>query len=133
MSKNIVINPGWPQYEKYTFVPAIKRGNLLFITGQDGSQRDPATGEKVISADIVEQTKVIYEKLKAILEAAGASFDDVVWTTDYITTLDNYKGTAEVRRQYFGDNFPAATAIVVSGLVGGRKALIEVEAVAVLD
>ncbi len=132
MSEKIMINPGWERYNRLTFVPAVRKGNLLFITGQGPSQVDPATGKPMVKGDIVEQAKVIYEKIKAVLEAAGATFDDVVWTTDYITTTKNYKATAEVRRQYFGDKFPASTAIIVKGLLG-KGALIEVDAVAVLD
>lgn len=132
MGKKTMINPGWERYKKLTFAPAVRKGNMLFITGQGGSQVDPATGKPIFKGDIVEQTKVIYEKLKAILDAAGASFDDVVWTTDYITSTENYKSTAEVRRQYFGECFPASTAIIVKGLLN-KEALIEINAVAVLD
>ena len=132
MGKKVIINPGWERYKSLTFAPAVRKGNMLFITGMDGSQADPATGKPMVRGDIVEQTKVIYEKLKATLEAAGASFEDVVWTTDYITTTENYKATAEVRRQYFGESFPASTGIIVKGLLN-EKALIEIDAVAVLD
>jgi len=132
MSKKIMINPGWERYKKLTFAPAVRKGNMLFITGQDGSQVDPTTGKPIVKGDIVDQTRIIYEKIKAILEAAGASFEDVVWTTDYITTTENYKSTAEVRRQYFGESFPASTGIIVKGLLH-KEALIEIDAVAVLD
>ncbi len=132
MSKKIMINPGWEHYKKLTFVPAVRKGNMLFITGQDATQIDPVTGKPVIKGDMVGQTRVIYEKIKLILEAAGASFDDVVWTTDYITTTENYKATATVRRQYFKANFPASTGIIVKGLLS-KEALIEIDAVAVLD
>jgi enamine deaminase RidA (YjgF/YER057c/UK114 family) len=66
------------------------------------------------------------------LEAAGATFEDVVWTTDYITTKENYKATAEVRRQSFGESFPASTGIIVKSLLS-EGALIEIDAVALLD
>ena len=132
MSKKEMINPGWERYNRLTFAPAVRKGNMLFITGMDGGQVDEATGLPIIKGDIVEQTKVIYEKIKAVLEAAGASFEDVVWTTDYITTTENYRATGGVRRQYFGDNFPASTGIIVKGLLN-EKALIEIDAVAVLD
>ena len=132
MSKKIMINPGWERYERLTFAPAVRKGKMLFITGQDGSKVDPATGKPIVSGGIVEQTRVIYEKLKTILEVAGASFEDVVWTTDYITTTENYKSTADVRREYFGENFPASTGIIVKGLLN-KDALIEIDAVAVLD
>ncbi len=132
MGKKTMINPGWERYRRLTFAPAVRKGNLLFISGMDAAQVDPATGKAVVKGDIVEQTRVIYEKIKAVLEEAGAGFDDVVRTMDYITTTENYKGTAEVRRQYFGESFPAATGVLVVGLVH-EGALIEIDAVAVLD
>ena len=132
MGKKEMINPGWERYKRLTFAPAVRKGNMLFITGMDGGQVDPATGKSVVKGDMLEQTKIIYEKLKAILEDAGASFEDVVWTTDYITTKKDYRATAEVRRQYFGENFPASTGIIVKGLLND-DALIEIDAVAILD
>ena len=113
----------------FIFIPTVI---MLFITGMDPSQIDPETGKPVVTGDIVEQTRVIYEKIKEVLEAAGASFEDVVWTTDYITTKENYKATAEIRREYFGESFPASTGIIVKGLLNDN-ALIEIDAVAMLD
>lgn len=132
MSRRIVVNPGWEYYQKFTFSPAVKKGNLLFISGIDAAERDPVTGEVAARGDIVAQTRVIYEKIKAILEAAGATFDDIVRTVDYITTTENYKDTAQVRREYFRGDFPAATGVVVKELLG-KGALIEIDAIAVLD
>ena len=132
MSRKRMINPGWERYKKLTFAPAVRKGNMLFISGQTGSQIDPATGRLVTNGDIVEQTRIIYEKIKTILQSEGAGFDDIVRTTDYITTTANYKATAEVRRQYFGDNFPASTGVIVKGLLN-KDALIEIEAVAMID
>ncbi|MCK4794316.1 MAG: RidA family protein [Desulfobacteraceae bacterium] len=132
MNKKTMINPGWEAYKRLTFAPAVRKGNMLFISGTDATQVDPATGKLIVRGDMVEQTTVIYEKLKAILEAAGATFEDVVWTTDYITTKENYRATAEVRRQYFGESFPASTGIIVKSLLS-EGALIEIDAVALLD
>lgn len=132
MNKKTMINPGWEAYKRLTFAPAVRKGNMLFISGTDATQVDPATGKLIVRGDMVEQTTVIYEKLKAILEAAGATFEDVVWTTDYITTKENYKATAEVRRRYFGESFPASTGIIVKSLLS-EGALIEIDAVALLD
>ena len=131
MSAKIAINPGWERYKKLTFAPAVRKGNMLFISGQTATEIDPATGKKVVKGDIVDQTRAIYEKIRLILDAAGAGFEDVVSTTDYITTTENYKSTGEVRRRYFGDSFPASTGVIVKGLLN-KDALIEIEAVAVL-
>lgn len=131
-TKRQVVNPGWEYYQKYTFSPAVRKGNLLFISGIDATERDAATGEVSARGDIVAQTRVIFEKMKAILEAAGASFDDVVQTTDYIITTRDYKNTSQVRREYFKGDFPAATGVMVKELLG-KGALIEIDAISVLD
>ena len=78
------------------------------------------------------ETRQIFEKMKQVLAAAGGSFDDIVKTVDYITTMDGYKGTADVGREYLQNGFPAATGVVVKELLR-PDALIEIEAIAVLD
>ncbi len=114
----------------YTYSTAVKRGNHLFISGMIA--RDPATGEIMGKGDIAAQTDFIFTMFSKILEAAGGSLDDIVKTVDYVTTLENYKQTAEVRKKYFRNGFPAATGIVVKQLVN-RNALIEIDAIAILD
>jgi aminoacrylate peracid reductase len=124
---DIVSPTPWPA--RYTFSPAVRSGNLLFISGTT------ATGERqelVGPGDIVAQTRHIYRKLEAILIAAGGSLRDIVETTEFITTTENYRKTADVRREVFGGPpYPAATGVVVAGLLR-EGALIEISAIAVL-
>lgn len=114
---------------RYTFAPAVRTGNLLFISGMTATDEN---GALVAQGDIVGQTRCIFEKLGRVLAAAGATFDDVVMTRDYFVTTDGYKGTAAIRREFFGDEFSAATGVQVAGLLR-EGALIEIEAVAVLS
>jgi enamine deaminase RidA (YjgF/YER057c/UK114 family) len=133
MSKRQAIIPkGWEIFEHLTFAPAVRRGNMLYISGTDATEIDLQNGKLVIRGDIVQQYRTIYEKMKVILEAAGATFDDIVWTCDYIKTKEGYKGTADVRREYFGSSFPASTGIVVQDLLS-KNALVEMDAIAILD
>ena len=129
MSKVEIVDP-WGHEGRYTFSAAVKRGPFLFVSGM--TAKDPVTGEVMGKGDIVEQTDVIFRKLGAILEAAGGSFDDVVKTTDYVTTLERYRETAAVRRKYFKNRFPAATGVVVKALVS-PEALIEIDAIAIIE
>jgi len=124
--------PQWRRYEGLTFHPAVKKGNLLFVSGQPGV--DQTTGQVVGDGDVVAQMRQAYQNIAVILEAAGASFADVVKTTDYIVPagLENYRATADVRREYFGEEFPASTGIVVEQLVR-KEFLVEVDVIAVLD
>jgi enamine deaminase RidA (YjgF/YER057c/UK114 family) len=116
----------WP--ERYTFSPALSAGNLLFLSGTTATDE---TGQLVAPGDIVGQTRYIYEKFAALLAAAGGGLEHIVETTEYIVTTENYRGTAEVRRAIFSPPYPAATGVIVAGLLR-PGALIEISAVAVL-
>ncbi len=124
-----IVDP-WDLGDRYTFSTAVKRGNLLFIAGM--IVRDPSTGSIVGKGDIVSQADFIFRRMGEILKAAGGSFEDVVKTTDYVTTLEGYRGTAEIRKKYFTKGFPAATGVVVKSLVN-PDALIEIDAIAIVD
>lgn len=119
---------GWNP--RYTFSAGVRAGNLLFISGMTAANEQ---GELVGEGDIVRQTEYIFEKMGHVLAAAGASFDNIVETTEYFLTLDGYARTAGVRRRVFGDApYPAATGVLVAGLIR-PGALIEIKAIAVLD
>lgn len=123
----IVPNPNWP--ERMTFSPAVRVGNLVFLSG---STAGDANGNIVAPGDIAGQTRYIFEKFAVILESVGGSLANIVETTDYVLSLEDYKKTAQVRRELFkGPPWPAATGVVVSGLVR-EGALIEIKAIAAL-
>ena len=130
MGKKEVINPGFPGFDRFTFSPGVvKEGKMLFISGITATDDH---GNIVGKGDICAQTRVIFEAIDKILKAAGATFDDVVKTVDYITTTENYRATAEIRREFFKKDFPAATGVIVAGLLR-PDALIEIDAIAVID
>jgi enamine deaminase RidA (YjgF/YER057c/UK114 family) len=116
----------WP--ERYTFSPALRVGNLLFISGTTATDE---SGALVAPGDIVGQTRFIYQKFAKLLAAAGAGFEHVVETTEYVTTTENYRGTADVRREFLRPPYPTATGVIVQGLLR-EDALIEISALAVL-
>ena len=116
----------WPA--RYTFSPAVRAGNLLFISGMTATDE---SGELVAPGDIVEQTRVILRKFQRLLESAGGGMEHIVQTTEYITTTEHYRGTADVRREFFRAPYPTATGVIVAGLLR-EGAVIEISAVAVL-
>ena len=127
--KRVVQPPSWPAQPALTYVPAVAaRGELLFTAGINAMGPD---GQVLAPGDVVGQTRIIYQRLAEILAAAGGSLADVVKTTDYITSREGYRATAEVRREFLGPDFCAATGVVVAELLG-RGVLIEIDAVAVL-
>jgi enamine deaminase RidA (YjgF/YER057c/UK114 family) len=123
----IVPNPRWPK--SFTFSPAVRAGNLVFISGTTATDDK---GQIVGPGDIAAQTRHIFSKFAAVLESVGGSLSNIVETTDYVLTFDGYEKTADVRRELFkGPPWPAATGVMVSGLVR-KDALIEIKAFAVL-
>ena len=123
----IVPNPSWPK--GFTFSPAVRVGNLIFLSGTTATDDK---GRMVGVGDIVAQTRHIFEKFAAVLAATGGGLEHIVETTDYVISLADYAKTADVRREIFkGPPWPAATGVVVSALVR-PDALIEIKGIAVL-
>ena len=123
----ILPNDKWPP--GFTFSPAVRVGNLVFLSGTTATDDQ---GKIVGPGDIVIQTRHIFHKFSLILESIGGSLANIVETTDYVLSLDDYKKTAQLRRELFrGPPWPAATGVVVSGLVR-QDALIEIKGIAAL-
>ena len=116
--------------KNFTWSDAVKKGNILVISGTVATDENHRT---LYKGDLVGQVRYIYETVKGILEKAGASFDDVVKTTDYITpqAAADYVKTADIRREYFKGAYPAATGVVVHSLLRPDW-LIEIEFTAVM-
>jgi len=107
---------------------AIKAGNLVYTAGQVGL--DPQVG-KLIEGGIAEQTRRALDNLSAILQAAGASLQNVVKTTVFLTDMAHFGAMNEVYKEYFGGGEPPARSTVqVAGLPLG--AIVEIECVAML-
>lgn len=92
---------------------AILAGNTLYISGQVCI--DPATGE-LKNKDIQEETHRVMQNLKAILQAAGMNFGNVVKTTIFITDMHRFGEINEVYGKYFEGDFPARETVQVSAL-----------------
>lgn len=103
-------------------------GSLLFIAGQTAAGKD---GVVVGKGDPERQAEQVFENLRAVLEAAGGSFDNLVMTTTYLTDIAYREAFGRVRAKYFRDHAPTSTLVVVKAL-GGEDFLIEVEGIAVL-
>ena len=121
----------WLDLNRYTFCAGTESSGIVYLSGQTASEYDPELGSVVCKGDLLTQTKLIYEKLAVVLEAAGMSFANVVQTVDYVdaTALPLYRQTGLIRQGYFGGSPVAATGIVVERLLR-PDALIEVSMVA---
>jgi 2-iminobutanoate/2-iminopropanoate deaminase len=103
-------------------------GNWIYVSGQVALD---AEGTLVGAGDLRAQTRQVFENLRAILEANGATFADVVKIGTYLTTLYDLAGMREVRSEYLTSEPPASTAVQVMALVV-PDALIEIDLVAVV-
>jgi len=99
--------------------------NWVFVSGMGGL--DPETG-KIVSADLKEQSVRSMENMKAILEAAGADFNDVVKATVYLTDMADYPVVNEIYAGYMGEVLPARCCVAVKGLPADE--LMKVEMIA---
>jgi 2-iminobutanoate/2-iminopropanoate deaminase len=103
-------------------------GTWIYVSGQIALD---AEGTLVGPGDMKVQTRQVFENLRAILAANGATFADVVKIGTYLTTLDDLAGMREVRSEFLTSEPPASTAVQVVALVV-PDASIEIDLVAVV-
>jgi len=103
---------------------AIVAGELVFVAGQLGLR----SGDTSVQGDIGAQTEQALANLAAILEAAGSSMENLVKTSVFLASLDDFVGMNEVYAAKVGDRPPARSTFEVARLPSG--ALVEIEAIA---
>ena len=92
---------------------AVKAVNTLYVSGQ--IPMNPQTGE-LVTTGIADETRMVMQNLKAILSAAGLTFDNVVKCTIFIMNMDDFTTINEVYGQNFGEDAPARETVQVSRL-----------------
>jgi enamine deaminase RidA (YjgF/YER057c/UK114 family) len=118
-----------PKSVGYSQLAVVKGGTVVFIAGQVALDK---SGNVVGKDDFKAQIQQVFENLRAAVEAAGGSFNDVVKLNSYFLDLSHAPDFREVRDKYINvKNPPASTAIQVSRLFR-PEFLVEVEAVAVV-
>ncbi len=105
---------------------AVEVNGMLFISGQ--IPVDPQSG-KIVEGGIKEQTEQVLKNIEAILQAAGYSFADVVKSTVFLKSMDDFVGMNEVYERFYSDNPPARAAFQVARLP--LDVLIEIETIAI--
>jgi 2-iminobutanoate/2-iminopropanoate deaminase len=105
---------------------AVRVGNLIFLSGQ--IPLDPLSGH-LVEGGIQPQTERVLENIRAVLEAAGLTFDNVVKTTVYLTSLTEFVPMNEVYARYFPSDSPARSTVEVARLP--RDVSVEIDAIAV--
>ncbi len=106
---------------------AVRIGPMLFCAGQ--IPLDPKTGQ-IVSDDISEQAKRVLENIAAILKAEHLTFDHVVKTTIFLTSMNDFQAVNEIYATYFRQSPPARSTVAVAALPKNAKVEIEVIAAA---
>jgi 2-iminobutanoate/2-iminopropanoate deaminase len=128
MSKDVVRTEAAPApFQGAPYSQAIKAGGFVFVSGQLALR----PGEKdLMGGEISAQTEQVFANLRAILEEAGSSLEQLVKTTVFLQNLADFAGMNEVYAKYVGSTPPARSTVEVAKLPSG--ALVEIEAIALV-
>ncbi len=128
-ARKIVVPPGMEHmYDMFHYAPAIQAGDTLYLTGQIGRDKDlnvvEGTEEQFIQA---------FENVKLVLEAAGATFSDVVELETYFNAegMAELKAFLKIKDRYFGNSNQTWTALTVAGFTT-PGILVEIKCTAVI-
>lgn len=113
----------------YTHVVEVTGGRTLYVSGQIALDQ---AGAVIGKGDLKAQTRQVFENLKAALAASGATFDNVVKITVFMTDASEIQTFREVRARYFTKEVPASSLVQVVRLAR-PELMIEIEAVAVVE
>lgn len=128
MGREVIQTSGAPAaIGPYSQAVAVPAGRMVFCSGQ--IPLDPATGQ-FVEGDIQAQTERVMKNLEAVLQAAGASFADVVRCGIFLTDLGDFAKVNEVYARSFPSNPPARATVQVSALPRGAR--VEIDATAVV-
>jgi reactive intermediate/imine deaminase len=126
MSKQIISTTDAPAAIG-TYSQAVRVGNTIWVSGQ--IPLDPRTKE-LVQGDVEAQTRQVFDNLKAIVIAAGATLDNVVKANVYLTDLSHFALVNKVMSEYFREPYPARAAVGVAALPRGAQ--VEVECIVAL-
>src|SRR5881409_2488145 len=104
----------------YTYVAEVHSGRTIY-----------SSGKVVGKNDFVAQATQVFENLKLALAAAGATFDNLVKVTTFVTDMSHLQTLRTLRAKYYGENAPASTLVQV-GKLANEELMIEIEAIAVV-
>jgi enamine deaminase RidA (YjgF/YER057c/UK114 family) len=125
-SGKLTVSSGSAWEPKIGYSRAVKKGNMIFISGCVGIEAD-----KTFSPHVAQQTRRSLAIIQSALEALGASMADVVMTRMYLTNIKNWEQVALAHGELFGEIRPATVMVEVSKLIDDA-ALIEIEATAMV-
>jgi len=111
---------------KYSPVKKIDMGEfyMIYVSGFQAPKND---NNEVVTNDVGEQTRLVFEEINKVLNLAGASLDDVVKAVIYLTDIKDFNVVSGIRDEYFKNSMPVSTMVEVNRMTrGGAKIEIEV-------
>ena len=128
MTQRKAHNPAWPWTEKFRISQAVQVGDTIYVSGQGPLDLE---GHLVGEGDMAAQSRQVFANIRAVLAEGGATMDDVVKITSFITDTSRYAEYSAARAEAFPNHIPASSTVTVADLVLPGM-LVEVEAIAVL-
>lgn len=116
MSKVTLTNPSSLGPAIMPYSQAASANGFVYVAGQVALDKD---NNVVAPGDVREQTKVAIERVRTILAEHGLDLEDIVSSTNYVTSLDHLAGFNEVWAEMFGDHRPARATVVAGLLLEG--------------
>ena len=113
----------------YSHIVEVSSGRTIYVAGQVAFDK---SGSLVGKGDFAAQAAQVFENLKLALAAVGATFDNVVKVTTYVTDMSHIQTLREIRGKYYGKLAPASTLVEI-GRLAHPDLMIEIEAIAVVQ
>ena len=126
MSIRRVVSPAVPEPPPERWSNCLVSDGIAYVSGMTARGAD---AKALAGMDEYEQSKVIFGKIKGMVEAAGGTMSDVVKITVYVTDIKNNVKVWAARREFISGDFPASTLVEVSALAA-PEILVEIEAIA---
>jgi len=111
--KQRILSPHVAEAEPGLWSNCLQVGDTLYLSGLTSRANDGTTIE---GSDEYEQARIIFTKIKHLVEAAGGQIDDVVTLTVFVTRMAGNQGVWRARREFFSGDFPACALVEVKGL-----------------
>jgi len=121
-----VISPKVAEPPPERWSNCLRVGDMVFVSGMVAR-----VGDKIEGADEYEQSRIIFGKIKDLVEAAGGQINDVVKVTIFVVNIRNNTKVWQARREFFTGDFPASTLVEIRALAT-PETLVEIEAIAMI-
>ena len=123
-----VTSPAVPEPPPERWSNCLVSDGIAYVSGMTALKRGD-DAKTLAGMDEYEQSKMIFGKIKGMVEAAGGAMADVVKVTIYVTNIKNNTKVWQARREFFTGDFPASTLVEVRALAA-PEILVEIEAIA---